>query len=182
MSEYLFQGMDAYDTPEHHPVSRGFRLMCRSRWYFYFHNFGIFIRSGRLAARGLLDKESQIRLSSENIRLIENCGTRIHLRGLHHLRDLQGRPAVIVDYDRWAFTYGAGNVRVTIDMNVRTAPYKSDIFDPGLLTVPVLDQGEAVLEVKYDAFLPAPARALIEGVRKQRCAVSKYTKCLSILE
>lgn len=48
--------------------------------------------------------------------------------------------------------------------------------------MPVLDEGEAVLEVKYDAFLPAPVRALLEGVPKQRCAVSKYTKCLDILE
>ncbi len=101
---------------------------------------------------------------------------------LGRLRQGPWRPAVIVDYDRWAFTYGAGNVRVTIDMNVRTAPYKSDVFDPELLTVPVLDQGEAVLEVKYDDFLPAPVRELLHGVKKQRCAVSKYTKCLSILE
>ena len=101
---------------------------------------------------------------------------------LGRLRQGAWRPAVIVDYDRWAFKYPAGNVRVTIDMNVRTAPYKSDVFDPKLLTVPVLDQGEAVLEVKYDDFLPAPVRELLHGVKKQRCAVSKYTKCLSILE
>ncbi len=92
------------------------------------------------------------------------------------------RPVVIVDYDRWPFIYRAGNVRVTVDANVRTCPYSTDCFNPRLLTVPVLDDGEAVLEVKYDAFLPAPVRALIDGVPKQRCAVSKYTKCLGILE
>ena len=92
------------------------------------------------------------------------------------------RPAAIVDYDRYAFIYPAGNVRVTIDMNVRTCPFRTDMFDSRLLTVPVLDDGEAVLEVKYDAFLPAPVRALVEGVPKQRCAVSKYVKCMSILE
>ena len=92
------------------------------------------------------------------------------------------RPVVIVDYDRWPFIYQAGNVRVTIDANVRTCPYSTDCFNPRLLTVPVLDDDEAVLEVKYDAFLPAPVRALIDGVPKQRCAVSKYTKCLGILE
>ena len=92
------------------------------------------------------------------------------------------RPSAIVDYDRWAFIYPAGNVRVTIDMNVRTCPFNTDMFNDRLLTVPVLDDGEAVLEVKYDAFLPAPVRALVEGVPKQRCAVSKYLKCMSILE
>ena len=92
------------------------------------------------------------------------------------------RPSAVVDYDRWAFVYPAGNVRVTIDMDVRTCPFRTDMFDARLLTVPVLDDGEAVLEVKYDAFLPAPVRALIEGVPKQRCAISKYLKCMSILE
>ena len=92
------------------------------------------------------------------------------------------RPVVVVDYDRWPFVYRDGNVRVTIDADVRTCPYSTDCFNDRLLTVPVLDDGEAVLEVKYDAFLPAPVRVLIEGVRKQRCAVSKYTKCLGILE
>ena len=101
---------------------------------------------------------------------------------LGRLRAGVWRPVVIVDYDRWPFIYKDGNVRITIDANVRTCPYSTDCFNPRLLTVPVLDDGEAVLEVKYDAFLPAPVRSLIEGVRKQRCAVSKYTKCLSILE
>ena len=96
MSEYMFGGLDSYDTPENHPVSLLFRLMFKSRWYFYFHNFGTFIRSGRCAARGQLDKENQIHYSNENIRLIENCGAKLHLRGLNNLRDLQGRPAVII--------------------------------------------------------------------------------------
>ena len=51
-----------------------------------------------------------------------------------------------------------------------------------LLMVPVLDEGETVLEVKYDKFLPAPVVAMLEGVPKRREAVSKYVKCLSILE
>ena len=101
---------------------------------------------------------------------------------LGRLRRGDWRPAVIVDYDRAAFTYPAGNVRVTIDMNVRTCPYRTDLFNDRLLTVPVLDEGEAVLEVTFDAFLPAPVRELLHGVPKQRCAVSKYTRCLGILE
>ena len=92
------------------------------------------------------------------------------------------RPAVIVDYDRYAYTYPTGNVRVTIDENVRTSPYQTDLFDAWLLPVPVLEEDEAVLEVKYDGFLPAPVGAILEGVPKQRCAVSKYAKCLSLLE
>lgn len=96
MSEYLFHGIDNYDTPENHPVSIGFKLMLKSRWYFYMRNFGTFMRSGRCAARGALDKDMQIHYSNENIRLLEDCGAKLHLRGLNHLRDLQNRPVVII--------------------------------------------------------------------------------------
>ena len=34
MSEYMFNGLDSYDTPEDHPVSLLFKLMFKSRWYF----------------------------------------------------------------------------------------------------------------------------------------------------
>lgn len=103
-------------------------------------------------------------------------------RELARLRRGGWEPAVLVDYVRYPFVYPTGNVRVTIDTNLRTAPFHTGLFDDRLLTVPVLDDGEAVLEIKYDAFLPAPVRALLEGVPKQRCAVSKYTQCLNILE
>lgn len=92
------------------------------------------------------------------------------------------RPAVVVDYQRYAYTYPVQDVRVTLDLDVRTCPYQTDGFSQRLLTVPALEPGEAVLEVKYDAFLPAPVRAVLEDVPKRREAVSKYVKCLSILE
>ncbi len=101
---------------------------------------------------------------------------------LGRLRQGSTRPAVIVDYDRRAFTYPAGNVRVTIDSAVRTCPYQTELFNDRLLTLPVLDENEAVLEVKFDAFLPAPVRELLHGVPKQRCAVSKFARCMSIIE
>jgi hypothetical protein len=65
---------------------------------------------------------------------------------------------------------------------VRTSPYQTDFFSKRLLTVPVMDNGETVLEVKYNQFLPAPVSAVLEGVPKRRESVSKYVKCLSILE
>ena len=95
-SEYLFKNLDRYDTPDHVPVSKIFKLMFKSRWYFYLRNFGTFIRSGRCAAKGKLDKDNQIYYSNDNIRLVEDCGSKVHLRGLDNLRALEGKPAVII--------------------------------------------------------------------------------------
>ena len=104
------------------------------------------------------------------------------LKEFSRLRRSGYRPVVIVDYDRYAFTYPLENVRVTLDTAIRTSPYQTDFFNKRLLMVPVMDEGETVLEVKYDKFLPAPVSAVLEGIPKRREAVSKYVKCLSILE
>ena len=96
MKKYIFSGLDSYDTPANVKRSWVFNLMFRSRWYFYFKNFGIFIRSGLLGRRGKLDQDAQIRLSSENTALIESMGGSIHIRGMEHLRNCGGKPAVIV--------------------------------------------------------------------------------------
>jgi hypothetical protein len=91
-------------------------------------------------------------------------------------------PVCIVDYDRFAFTYPVEDVRITLDMDVRTRPYSTELFNRYLPTVPVMDEGECVLEVKYNGFLPSHIMWMLEGVPKQRMAVSKYVKCMSVLE
>lgn len=95
-TEFLFKNTDSYDTPADAPVSKLFKLMFRSRWYFYGVNFGVFIRCGECARKGFLDKFNQIHYSNRNFKLIEDCGGRVHLRGLDNLRALNGRPAVLI--------------------------------------------------------------------------------------
>ncbi|MBE6399416.1 MAG: 1-acyl-sn-glycerol-3-phosphate acyltransferase [Lentisphaerae bacterium] len=96
MSEYMFKGLDSYDTPAGHPVATWFKLLFRSRWYFYYRNFRTFIRTGKCGSKGELDGEMQIHFSNDNIRLVEDCGGTVHLRGLNNLRDLNGEPVVII--------------------------------------------------------------------------------------
>lgn len=92
------------------------------------------------------------------------------------------RPAVIVDYDRIAYTYPIGNVRVTIDMNLRTAPYKYDFFDKKLMTMPVMEADEAILEIKFNGILPDFIKDIFYDIPLQREAISKYTRCLGVIE
>ncbi len=87
---------DGYDTPADAPKSLLYRLLFKSRWYFYFHNFLIFCRSGHCGAKGKLDKNNQIYYSERNLRLVERCGGQVHIRGLDNLRALEGRPVVLI--------------------------------------------------------------------------------------
>ena len=64
------------------------------------------------------------------------------------------RPRVIVDYEREPWVYDTGTVRLTFDSNVRAAIGSYDIFDPSLPTLPILQPGKLVFEVKYTELLP----------------------------
>lgn len=85
------------------------------------------------------------------------------------------RPKTIVDYIREPFVLPAGNVRVPLDYNIRTGLYGTDIFDPDL---PTLSAGtNAVLEVKWDEFLPDIIRDIVQLDGRRTSAFSKYAAC-----
>lgn len=86
------------------------------------------------------------------------------------------RPSVIVDYVRTPFVYGPGNVRVTIDENIRTGLRCVDFLNPNCVTIPA---GEPVmlLEVKWDAYLPSIIRHAVQLSNRGAGAFSKYERC-----
>jgi len=100
--------------------------------------------------------------------LIQELYCKMHYQGM--------RPVTIVDYTREPFVYGPGNVRVTLDYDIRTGLNKTDFLNPECITIPA---GEApiILEVKWDAYLPEIIRDAVQipGTRVQ--AFSKYAQC-----
>ena len=78
------------------------------------------------------------------------------------------RPVVQVDYDREAFSYAPGNVRVTFDSGLRAARPGSAVL------LPVQTDGLTILELKYDGFLPDAAARLCSGMEMTQLAISKY--------
>ena len=86
------------------------------------------------------------------------------------------RPKTIVDYTREPFVFAAGNVRVTLDYNIRTWLGKTDIFSEKCVTVPVAGN-PAILEVKWDAFLPEIIRDAVQLPNRSSGAFSKYAAC-----
>ena len=86
------------------------------------------------------------------------------------------RPRTVVCYDREAFSYPPGNVRVTLDRNIRTGLSTLEFFQPERFALRPLD-GSTVLEVKYDAFLPDLVRLAVQVPGRQAAACSKYALC-----
>ncbi len=85
------------------------------------------------------------------------------------------RPKVVVEYKRVPYVYAPGNVRVTIDWNIRTA--KPDQFlEPQGLTLPI-EEDVILLEVKWDEYLPSIIRQAVALKSRQGSAFSKYAAC-----
>lgn len=90
-------------------------------------------------------------------------------------------PKCIVQYDREAYTYSAGNVRITFDKNVRGSICYQDFLKKDIYTVPLLEQDQHILEVKYDAFLPHFISQALEIERLSQTSVSKYALSRNLL-
>lgn len=81
----------------------------------------------------------------------------------------------IVDYTREAFVYAPGNVRVTLDYNIRTALCCTDFLNSGCVTIPI--PVECILEVKWDNFLPSVIRDAVQLTGRHSSSFSKYAAC-----
>ena len=86
------------------------------------------------------------------------------------------RPKTVVDYTREPFTYAPGNVRVTLDYDIRTGLGCTDFLNPDCITVPAGD-APIILEVKWDAFLPDIIRHAVQLEGRRVSAFSKYAQC-----
>ena len=91
------------------------------------------------------------------------------------------RSMVLVDYDRTPFVCADGNIRITLDENLRTLPYGHDLFSPAYPAVPVLEPGQVILEVKFDDFLPGHLSNVLADIPKIPMAISKFAMCLNLI-
>ena len=85
------------------------------------------------------------------------------------------QPKTIVDYTREPFTYPPGNVRVTLDYDIRTGLLCTDFLNRSVPTIPVKDS-PIILEVKWDGFLPDIIRDAVQ-LNVRAGAYSKYAEC-----
>ncbi|MCM1253031.1 MAG: polyphosphate polymerase domain-containing protein [Clostridium sp.] len=96
---------------------------------------------------------------------------------LYRKMTMQGlRPKTIVDYTREPYIYPPGNVRVTIDYNIRSGLFHTDFLDRECPMVPVVDS-PIILEVKWDNWLPDIIRDVIQLKDCHTIAFSKYAAC-----
>lgn len=83
------------------------------------------------------------------------------------------RAKTVIDYTREPYIFRAGNVRVTMDYNIRTSLSSTDFLNFSSSAVPVCDDA-VILEIKWDEFLPDIIKNAVSLDRGQAFAFSKY--------
>lgn len=84
------------------------------------------------------------------------------------------RPKVIIDYERTAFVYPVGNVRITFDRNISASSQVDGFWDSTLPLTPILEPHMHILEVKYDELLPDFILTQLDLGHLRRTSFSKY--------
>lgn len=137
----------------------------------------------KVKRNGLGYKVSETLTAEEAQRIVDGDTTWMATSGrglvieLYSKMKAQGlRPKTIVDYTRIPFVYAPGNVRVTIDENIRTGLRCTDFLNPQCVTIPAGDR-VIILEVKWDEYLPSVIRQAVQLKNRRATAFSKYEIC-----
>ena len=100
--------------------------------------------------------------------LVQELYCKMRYQGMH--------PKTIVDYTREPFIFRPGNVRVTLDYDIRTGLNCTDFFNPKVITIPAGD-APLLVEVKWDEFLPTIIRDAVSIPDRHVGSFSKYAQC-----
>lgn len=124
----------------------------------------------------LLTQEQARQIAGGEIQWMADSTDEVLLGFYIRLRNEGLAAKVIVDYTREPFVFGPGNVRVTLDYNIRTALRCTDFLNPCCVTIPV-PGSPCILEVKWDNYLPDVIRDMVQLGDRHSTAYSKYAAC-----
>ncbi len=130
-----------------------------------------FIRLEKKSKRANMCKKESKELT------VEEC--RQYMAGVEHFMvpEMQAkhmRPVCIVEYDRYAYTYPIGNVRITFDRNIRGSARIQDFLNEKINCVPALGTNQHILEIKYDEVLPQFIAESVDTGNLLQQSFSKY--------
>jgi SPX domain protein involved in polyphosphate accumulation len=87
-------------------------------------------------------------------------------------------PINIVTYDREAYTIPINNIRITIDSNLRTHGFNTDLFALNNAPTSIVQNNNLdILEVKFNNELPNFIKVFLSSFCSVRSAISKYALC-----
>ena len=170
---------DVYNTCYKENIA-GYDLRSKYRIRIYNHNFNQIKLEKKEKIHGLTKKTAVSLKLTEAKQLINNndysfeTKNKTLIRLMHEMRIKGLLAKSIVEYDRSAYTYSVGNVRITFDKNIRASTKIQNFWQEDNYSVPLLCEGYHILEVKYDEFLPSFIYNVLDIGILQKSGFSKY--------
>lgn len=124
----------------------------------------------------VISKEEAQKIVDGDIEWMKSSDRPLCIELYSKMHSLGLRPKTIVDYTREPFIYSPGNVRVTIDYNIRTGLFSTDFLSSDTLTLPAGEK-TIILEVKWDDYLPDIVKDVVGIEGRHVTAFSKYEQC-----
>lgn len=181
--KYLIRSL-YFDTPENkafHEKLEGLPIKEKYRIRLYNHDHS-FIRLEKKIKRyssgvkftARVTKEEVQNILSGDITFLKESEQPLFRDFYLKLKTERYVPRAVVDYMREAYFCPAGNVRITIDSDIKASVDSTDMFNINLPTAPIMILGICIIEVKYDGFLPEYVQDIIQLNSCTSTTVSKY--------
>lgn len=176
-----------FDTPEDKALSEkmnglAFKEKFRVRLYNHNHSFIRLEKKSKHYGKSVklgttVTREEVEEILKGNISFLRDSN-QVLLRELFlKIRLDRLAPRTVVDYMREAYLFSAGNVRVTIDSDIKSSICSTDLFNASLPSASAIDSGSCILEVKFDGFLPEFIQDIIQLNKCSTTTYSKYAAC-----
>lgn len=119
-----------------------------------------------------ISKEEYDRILKNDIQWLITCDNRVLLQEFYiKMRTQLLRPVILIEYERRAYRTNCGDVRITIDTNIKSKVINTrNSGEFGKLGL-----SNEILEVKYKEFLPDIVSNIVKN--KKRTSYSKYGAC-----
>ena len=175
---------DDYNKTSYNQVKNGISNRWKYRIRFYNYDESFIKLEKKHKINGLTDKTS-VRITREmldnilnnNIRIEENNDKLLNEFIIKMKKDLL-RPIICIEYDRIPYVYKLGNVRITLDYNIRYTNKYNDLFNKNKKVYYLKDK---ILEVKYNELIPDFIRYKLELNHLEQISFSKFNNCIDSL-
>ena len=125
-------------------------------------------------------REEALRMEQGDVSFLLNYDSELATRLFLRMNQGCYRPKTIIDYQRLAFEYPAGDVRITFDTDMRTAIYPYGLFDD-VTTTAFSNTEQVLMEVKYTGFLPETIAGILKDANCLYTSHSKYSRARLII-
>ena len=175
---------DTYNKTSYNQVKDGIsnRWKYRIRYYNYDDSYIKLEKKHKI--NGLTNKSS-IRITKEDLMNILKNKVKISSKNPPLLNEFiikmeteLLRPIIYIEYDRIPYIYKIGNVRITLDYNIRYTNRFNDLFNKNK-NIHYLK--EKILEIKYNELIPDFIRYRLELNHLEQISFSKFNNCIDSL-